>query len=512
MSPEEVRFVSGVRVRFAPSPTGYLHIGGARTALFNWLFARHTGGTFVLRVEDTDADRTIMDSAEKMMESFRWLGLTWDEGPGVGGEHGPYFQSQRRDLYRKYASVLLEKGEAYRCYCTPDELKIRREQARTSGRFSGYDGRCRGLSEGEIRAFEAQGRKPALRLKTPLSGVTVVRDLIHGDVSFANEEISDFVIMKSDGFPTYNFACVVDDHLMGITHVIRADEHLSNTPKQLMIYRAFGWAPPEFAHVPMILAPDRSKLSKRHGAQSVEEFKEEGYLPEAILNYVALLGWTPPDPSQEILSLEEMVREFDLKRISATPAVYDVTKLAWMNGYYMRTIDLDRLTGLYADFAVRASLLRREEITEKWPWLKKVVSSLRERTRTLAEMVKASVYFFEDPHEFDRAGVEKYFRDRATTGMLRKCVDVLKTNDKFDALSLEACYRRFAEKEGLKASAIIHPTRLALTGRTAGPGLFEIMEILGKDVVVRRMERAAEMVEANSIPLQPVNTKEALGR
>ncbi|HHY34787.1 MAG TPA: glutamate--tRNA ligase [Firmicutes bacterium] len=495
--------MSGVRVRFAPSPTGYLHIGGARTALFNWLFARRTGGTFVLRVEDTDADRTITDSAEKMMESFRWLGLMWDEGPVAGGEFGPYFQSQRRDIYTKYADILLEKGEAYPCYCTPEELKARRDEARSSGRFAGYDGRCRRLSEEEIRAFEAEGRKPALRLKTPSSGTTVVKDIIHGDVSFNNEEISDFVIMKSDGFPTYNFACVVDDHLMGITHVIRADEHLSNTPKQLMIYRAFGWTPPEFAHVPMILAPDRSKLSKRHGAQSVEEFRDGGYLPEAIVNYIALLGWTPPDPSREILSLEEMVHDFDLSKVSATPAIYDVTKLTWMNGYYMRTIDLDRLTGLYADFAVRSSLLQRNEVHLRWEWLKKVVSALRERARTLVEMVEASVYFFRDPQEFDPAGVKKYFHDRNVANTLRKCVGTLKVVDNFDAATLEVRYREMAEREGVKASALIHPTRLAITGRTAGPGLFEIMEILGKDAVVRRMARAAELIEAGAIPLSP---------
>ncbi|MBE3520147.1 MAG: glutamate--tRNA ligase [Firmicutes bacterium] len=493
--------MSGVRVRFAPSPTGYLHIGGARTALFNWLFARRTGGTFVLRVEDTDADRTITDSAERMMESFRWLGLTWDEGPGVGGGFGPYFQSQRRDIYAKYAGVLLERGEAYRCYCTPEELKAAREEAKRSGRFVGYNGRCRHLSEEQIRAFEAEGRKPALRLKTPLTGTTVVKDIIHGDVSFNNEEISDFVIMKSDGYPTYNFACVVDDHLMGITHVIRADEHLSNTPKQLMIYRAFGWTPPEFAHVPMILAPDRSKLSKRHGAQSVEEFRDAGYLPEAIVNYIALLGWTPPDPSREILSLEEMVRQFDLNKVSATPAVYDVTKLTWMNGYYMRTIDLDRLTGLYADFAVRSSLLQRYEVRERWEWLKKVVSALRERARTLTEMVEASVYFFRDPQEFDPAGVKKYFQDRNIANLLRKCVDTLKLVDNFDAATLEVRYRELAEREGVKASALIHPTRLAITGRTAGPGLFEIMEILGKDAVLRRMAKAADLIESDAIPL-----------
>ena len=313
-----------LRVRFAPSPTGYLHIGGARTALFNYLFAKHSGGKFVLRVEDTDVERTIEDSAEKMMESLKWLGLTWDEGPVVGGPAAPYQQSQRRELYRKYALALMDKGLAYKCYCTPEELEAEREQARLAKKAPRYSGRCRELTEEQIQKFEAEGRKWAIRFGTPDGGYTVVNDLIRGEVSFANEEIADFIILKSDGLPTYNFACVIDDWLMGITHVIRADEHLSNTPRQMMLYRALMAPMPKFAHVPMILAPDRSKLSKRHGAQTVEEFRDKGYLPEAIVNYIALLGWTPPDATQEFMSLEELIDLFDLSRVSSTAAVYDI--------------------------------------------------------------------------------------------------------------------------------------------------------------------------------------------
>lgn len=487
-----------VRVRFAPSPTGYLHIGGARTALFNYLFARANQGTFVLRVEDTDVERTVADSVDKILDGFRWLGLTWDEGPDVGGEYGPYFQSQRREVYAKYAMMLLETGRAYRCYCTTEELEARRREAMKTGGTLGYDGRCRSLSAKEISEFEKEGRQPALRLKTPLSGRTVVRDLIHGEVAFDNKTITDFVIMKSDGFPTYNFACVVDDHLMQISHVIRADEHLSNTPKQMMIYDAFGWTPPAFAHVPMILAPDRSKLSKRHGAQSVEELKQAGFLPEAVLNYIALLGWTPSRQENEFLSLQDMIDDFDLSRVSSTPAVYDLNKLAWMNGWYIRHMDIERLTSAYVDFARDHANVGDRVLRADREWLKKVVSSLRERSRTLLEMVESSIYFFEDPRTFDGGGVKKYFGPEAPA-ILRKCAESVKTLDRFDASGVERVYRGLADAEGVKAAALIHPTRLALTGRTAGPGLFEIMELLGKDTVVRRLEHAANAIETGSV-------------
>jgi len=488
-----------VRVRFAPSPTGYLHIGGARTALFNYLFAKKSGGKFILRVEDTDSERTVEDSAEKMMQAFRWLGLQWDEGPIVGGPAGPYFQSERLELYRKYAKLLMDKGYAYKCFCTPEELAQDRERARAEKRAPRYDGRCRELTPEQIAEFEAEGRRPAIRFRTPDTGVTVVHDLIKGEVPFKNEEIADFIIMKSDGIPTYNFACVIDDWLMGMTHVIRAEEHLSNTPKQMMIYRALPAPMPKFAHVPMILAPDRSKLSKRHGAQTVEEFKDQGVFPEALLNCLVLLGWTPEDSTKEIMSLDEMIKEFDLSRVSTTPAVYDTTKLMWMNGYYMRMMDKDALVRKFIPVAAASGLASREELMSKKDWLGKIVMALRERSRTMNEMVEMSEYFFTAPTEFDEAGARKFFTKPSTAGLLRKGAQALAGVEDWNIEAEEQAYRDLIEKEGIKGGELIHPTRLALTGRTSGPGLFEIVDILGKEESVLRLRRAADLVESGKL-------------
>ncbi|HHW19019.1 MAG TPA: glutamate--tRNA ligase [Firmicutes bacterium] len=488
-----------LRVRFAPSPTGYLHIGGARTALFNYLFARHNGGKFILRIEDTDTERTIEDSAEKMMQSFRWLGLDWDEGPQVGGLAGPYYQSQRQEFYRKYAKILLDKGYAYKCYCTPEELEAEREKARAEKRPPRYSGRCRNLTPEDVERFESEGRKYAIRFRTPDSGVTVVHDLIHGEVAFKNEEISDFVIMKSDGFPTYNFACVIDDWLMGVTHVIRADEHLSNTPKQMMIYRALSAPMPKFAHVPMILAPDRSKLSKRHGAQTVEEFREKGYLPEAILNYIALLGWTPPDATKEILSLDEMIKEFDLSRVSSTPAIYDVQKLTWLNGQYIRQMEPRLLVQKYIPFAVSAGLGSREELLAKKDWLEKIMLVFRERAKTLEELAQASIYFFKAPTEYDEKGIKKFFSKPGISRLLKKGAQVVSAIEDWNVASCEEAYRKLIDEEGIKGGDLIHPTRLALTGRTVGPGLFEIMDILGKQETIARLNSAVEFIEKHGL-------------
>jgi nondiscriminating glutamyl-tRNA synthetase len=487
--------VGELRVRFAPSPTGYLHIGGARTALFNYLYARHNGGKFVLRIEDTDTERTIEDSAEKMMQSFRWLGLDWDEGPITGGPAGPYQQSLRQELYRKYAMSLLDKGLAYRCYCTPEELAAEREQARAERKAPRYSGRCRNLTPEERERLEREGRNSTIRFRTPDQGNTVVNDLIHGEVSFKNEEIADFIIMKSDGFPTYNFACVIDDWLMGITHVLRADEHLSNTPKQMMIYRALSAPMPKFGHVPMILAPDRSKLSKRHGAQTVEEFRDKGYLPEAIVNYIALLGWTPPDATKEIMTLEEMAEEFDLSRVSSTAAVYDVQKLTWMNGQYIRQLEPEALVQKYMPFAVAAGLGTEEELAGKRDWLKKVVVSLQERARTLEELAEASAFYFRLPSAYDEKGVRKFFTKPNVAGLLEKGAEVLSGLSDWSIESCEKAYRNLIDDEGIKGGELIHPTRLALSGKTVGPGLFELMYVLGKDESVSRLTAAVKYIE-----------------
>ncbi len=503
---KEVFFLSDVRVRFAPSPTGYLHIGGARTALFNFLFARHNGGTFILRIEDTDTERTIKDSAEKLMAAFKFLGLHWDEGPIVGGPKGPYYQSQRQELYRKYADQLVDAGKAYKCYCTPEELAAEREKAQAEHKAPRYSGRCRNLTPEQVKAFEAEGRKPVIRLKTPDGGTTTVHDLVHGDVTFSNDEIADFVIMKSDGFPTYNYACVIDDWQMGLTHVLRADEHLSNTPKQMWIYEALGIPMPQFGHLPMILAPDRSKLSKRHGAQTVEEFQEKGYLPEAILNYIALLGWTPSDATKELMTLDEMIKEFSLDRVSSTPAVYDVKKMTWMNGQYMRKLSPDQLLDWYLKFAVPAGLGTESELRAKADWLKKVVVSLQERSQTIEELVESSSFYFGLPvTAYDEAAVKKLFTKIGIAGLLRKGATALQGVTEWNLENEEKAYRDLIEREGLKGGDLIHPTRLALTGKTVGPGLFEIVDILGKDEVVSRLNTAAAFIEEKGLEAPKTN-------
>jgi len=486
--------VGDLRVRFAPSPTGYLHIGGARTALFNYLYTKRNGGKFVLRIEDTDVERTIEDSAEKMMESFKWLGLNWDEGPIVGGPASPYQQSQRQDLYSKYAQTLMDKGLAYRCYCTPEELEAEREQARLAKKAPRYSGRCRNLTQEQTREFENEGRKYAIRFVTPDQGNTVVNDLIHGEVSFQNEEIADFIIMKSDGLPTYNFACVIDDWLMGITHVLRADEHLSNTPRQMMIYRALPAPMPKFAHVPMILAPDRSKLSKRHGAQTVEEFRDKGYLPEAIVNYIALLGWTPPDATREIMSLEDMVEVFELSRVSSTAAVYDVQKLTWMNGQYIRQLEPEELVQKLIPFIESAGLATREELAPRKDWLIQAVITMQERARTLEDLAESMEFYFRPPGSYDEKGVKKHFAKPNVAGLLQKCTEVL---SRMPDWSLEACehaYTSLAQSEGIGRGKLIHPTRLALSGKTFGPGLFDIMYVLGRDETISRIGAAIQFI------------------
>jgi len=481
-------------VRFAPSPTGNLHIGGARTALFNWLFARHNGGSFILRIDDTDLARSTEESTRGILSALRWLGIDWDEGPVVGGPYGPYFQSQRLDIYKDMALKLIDQGVAYYCYCTPEELAQRRKEAMASGKAPKYDGRCRELSLQERKSKEAEGRKPAIRLRIPDSGETVVHDLFRGDVAFANDVLDDFIILKSNGMPAYNFACVVDDALMRISHIIRAEEHLSNTPRQILVYQALGYQLPVFAHVSMILAPDRSKLSKRHGATSVEEFRDSGYLPGALINYLALLGWSP-EGEEEILSLPELVNQFTLDRVGKTAAIYDIKKLTWMNGHYLNEEDLDRIVELAIPYFQKKNLISENPSQEEMDYLRKVVEAVRSRVKTLAEVADAAEYFFVDDFSYDEKGVRKHFRKENAAEYLAKAKEKLAALSDFTLETTEAAYRDLSEELGIKAGEIIHPTRLAISGRTMGPGLFDIMVILGKEKTLERMERAIKYIE-----------------
>lgn len=477
------------RVRFAPSPTGTLHIGGARTALFNWLFARNSGGSFVLRVEDTDTTRSTQESADGIIEGLRWLGLDWDEGPEKGGLYGPYRQSERLDIYVQFAKRLLDCGQAYYCFCSPEELEQEREQARQEKRDYRYSGKCCHLGRQEAEERLRNGETAVLRFKVPTAGSTVVEDLIRGQVAFDNQLFDDFIIMKSDGWPTYNFAVVVDDSSMEISHVIRAEEHLSNTPKQLLLYRALGLEPPRFAHVSMILAPDRSKLSKRHGATSVQEFRDSGYLPEALVNYLALLGWSSGE-DVDFWTVPELVERFNLDSVTRSPAIYDIEKLTWMNGHYLAQSSADRLLSLVREDLLKAGLAKEEP-----DYINKVIELVKSRARLLPELLDEAAYFFAMPREYDPEGVKKHFLKGDAVIYLQQVLVQVDEVASFAAANLEEAIRQAADKSGVKAAALIHPTRLALSGRTRTPGLFEVMEVLGRDNCRSRLENAIEYVK-----------------
>ena len=488
--------MSDVRVRFAPSPTGYLHIGGARTALFNWLFAHKMGGKLILRIEDTDTERLKEDSVSQILTSLKWLGINWDEGPEVGGDCGPYYQSERLDIYKKYADKLLEEGKAYYCFCSAADLEAQREKQRAAKQPFRYARTCRDLSAEEVQARIAAGEPYSVRVKIPVEGTITVHDLIHGDVTFNMDQFDDFVIVKSNGMPTYNFAVVVDDHLMGMTHVLRAEEHLSNTPKQLLIYEALGWEPPKFGHMPMILAPDRSKLSKRHGATSVEEFRSQGYLAEAIVNYLTLLGWGPGD-ERELFTLQETVELFELEQMSKKAAIYDTKKLTWMNGQYLSELPLEKILPEAKPFFIKDGL-----VTEEWfndaaneAYFEKLVDVVRVRVKTLQEVADASAYFFKELEGYDEKGVSKHFKPE-NIAILEQCIAAIKADEVYDLASTEAAYNKIAADNGLALGKVIHPTRLALTGRTVSPGMFDVMVLLGKEKTLERLEKAVEFIKS----------------
>ncbi|OXT09267.1 glutamate--tRNA ligase [Thermoanaerobacterium thermosaccharolyticum] len=472
-----------VRVRFAPSPTGNLHIGGARTALFNWLFARHNNGKMILRVDDTDLERSTGDSMKAIIDGLKWLGIDWDEGP--------IYQSKRLDLYKNYADKLVKEGKAYYCFCTKEELDEMRKEAQKAGKPPMYSGKCRNLSADEVKKYMDEGKKYVVRLKVPQEGKTTVHDIIRGDVEFDNSTFDDFIIMKSDNMPTYNFATVIDDYDLKISHIIRGEEHLSNTPKQILIYDALGFEKPSFAHVSMILAPDRSKLSKRHGATSVQEFRDLGYLPEAIINYITLLGWIPSD-GEEVFSTEKSISEFTLDRVSKNPAIYDTKKLTWLNGIYIRDCDIDRLTKEVIPFLINKGLISDNY---DYDYIKKVVSAVREREKTLNEIAEAMSYYFNDEFDYDEKGVKKYFEKDGVDNILKEAIEVLDKVDDFNLVETEKAYRDLIEKLDIKSGDLFHPTRLAISGRTFGPGLFDIMELLGKKKTIERIKKAIKYIE-----------------
>lgn len=475
-----------VRTRFAPSPTGHLHVGGARTALFNYLFARHHGGEFILRIEDTDQARNTQESLEGIIDALQWLGLEWDEGP--------YFQSERLEIYRDQLDILLASGRAYRCYCTPEELEQMRAEARERGEDPRYNRRCLHMTEEERRAKEEEGIPHVIRFRALDEGETVVSDLIRGEVRFPNDVVDDFVIWKSSGMPTYQFAVVVDDALMQITHVIRGEEHLSNTPKQLQLYDALGLTPPVFAHIPLILAPDRSKLSKRHGAVWVGQFREEGYLPEAMINYLALLGWSYDDKT-EIFSLDELIRYFSLERVSKNPAIFDYQKFEWMNSTYLRNLSLDELLERSLPWLKREGVITEEPTPELKERLKRILALLQPRVRTLKEIPPQSAIFFKDAVEYDEKAVEKFLDRDYVPELFNELLPAFIELNPFTEEKIEAEFNRVQEKLGKKRGDVIQPVRVAVTGTAVSPPMFETLALLGRARTCERLRTAAAMVK-----------------
>lgn len=473
-----------VRVRMAPAPTGRLHIGTARTTLLNWLFARHHGGKFVLRIEDTDQSRSTQENVAQILEAIRWLGLDWDEGPEVDGPYGPYFQSKRLEMYRGKVEQLMEAGGAYPCYCTPEELDGRRKEMQQQGMAPGYDRRCRELTQADRERLETEGRPKAIRFAMPLEGSVAWEDLVRGRVEFQNSELDDFVIAKSDGFPSYNFACAVDDSTMGMTHVLRGEDLVSGTPRQLHVYRALGLDVPKFGHLPMILGRDRSKLSKRHGATSVTEYRDQGYVAEAIVNFIALLGWSPGE-DREIMSREEMIEVFSVEGIGKSGSVFDIEKLQWMNGVYLREMAPEAYAAAAKPFLAKAF---GDDLAEGYVAM--AVGLEQERAKTLGELPELTEFFFRDPEEYEEKGVRKWFGREGAGELLAALREAVSKLGGFDEASIEAAVRGVAQARGIGAGPAIHTTRLALTGRTKGPGLFELMAVLGKKRVVGRLERA----------------------
>lgn len=476
-----------VRVRFAPSPTGYLHVGGARTALYNWLFARKNKGAFILRIEDTDQQRHNEEAVSAILEGMKWLGMDWDEGP--------FHQSDRLDLYRQHCERLVKDGKAYYCYCSAEELAAQRKEAEEKKQAPKYSGKCRDLSKEQAELYEKEGRGRVVRLKAPKEGITTVKDLIRKDVKFENCLLDDFVIQKSDGFPTYNFAVVIDDHLMDITHVIRGDDHLSNTPRQVLLYQAFGFEVPLFAHIPMILGPDKARLSKRHGAMSVIEYRTMGYLREAMVNYLARLGWGHGD--QEIFSVKELLELFDIEHVNKTSAVFDTEKLTWMNATYIRQMSAEKLLE-YCDKALAAAYPCYKE-TKNTPEGKermlKIMKCLQERMRTLNDAVPLSDFFFSDELKFDQTAVEKHLKEEGAKEVLAKLLSALEKVEPFTKENIEPAFRGLAAEMGLKAGKIIHPARVALTGRSDSPPMFDTVELIGKETVLKRLRDAVADIQ-----------------
>jgi glutamyl-tRNA synthetase len=465
-----------VRVRFAPSPTGHLHIGGVRTALFNWLYAKHNKGTFILRIEDTDRTRSTEEYIDAIIEGMKWLDLDWDEGP--------YRQTDRFDVYRRYTEKLLNEGKAYYCYCLPEELEQRRQEALVQGKSPKYDGRCRNLQD------PIPGKNPVVRFRMPQEGETAVNDLIKGKTVFDNAYLDDLIIMRSDGTPTYNFTVVVDDVDMNITHVIRGDDHLNNTPKQIHIYNALGYEVPLFAHLPMILGADKTRLSKRHGAVSVMAYKEMGYLPDALVNYLVRLGWSYGD--QEIFTRDELIQYFSFDKVGKSAAVFNPEKLLWLNSQYIINSSAEELAEMVVPFLIKEKVISEGQTLDK-EWLSKAIDTQKERSRTLIELANSLRYYISEDVEYNEKAKIKFLNEKSLPYLIELKDSIVSISD-FSALEIEKVFTSIIEKHGIKLGNLAQPVRVAMTGKTESPGIFEVIEIAGKEKTLKRLEKAIKTI------------------
>lgn len=476
-----------VRVRFAPSPTGYLHVGGLRTALYNYLFARHNNGVFVLRIEDTDRTRMVEGAVENLISTLQWAGIPFDEGPGKDGGYGPYVQSQRLAIYREHAERLVQQGDAYYCFCTPQRLNELRRQQEEQKRAIAYDRHCRTLRKDEVERRLWAGEPHVIRMKAPLDGETTFVDRIRGKITIANTMIDDQVLLKSDGYPTYHLAVVVDDHLMEISHVIRGEEWVSSTPKHVLLYRAFGWDLPQFAHLPLILNPDKSKLSKRQGGATVEEYRERGYLPEALVNFVALLGWNPGN-DRELFTIDELIKEFSLERVGKSGAIFNVEKLNWLNFQHLRRKPAPAVLMLLKEEMRRMGI---DPAGFRDEYLLMVIEAMRERASFVRDFIEKCPYFYKEPGSYDPEVVRKRWKKETPVHLLRFVAE-LNSIHQPTKTDYEAALNRVAAALQIKHGDLIHPLRLAVSGMGVGPGLYDILSILGKEETVRRIRLAIE--------------------
>jgi nondiscriminating glutamyl-tRNA synthetase len=477
-----------IRLRYAPSPTGHLHIGGARTALFNYLFAKRQGGKFIVRIEDTDQTRNVENAAEKQMENLKWLGVQWDEGMDIGGPYAPYRQMERLDIYRKYIDQLLEEGKAYYCYATKEELDAEREEQLARGETPRISEKHRNVTPEQREQYEKEGRVPSIHFRVPDNKVYVVNDLIRGEVTFESNGIGDFVICRPDGIPTYNFAVVIDDYLMKISHVVRGEEHLSNTPRQLMIYEAFGWEPPQFAHLALILNQDGKKMSKRDESiiQFIEQYRELGFLPEAIVNFLVLLGWSPGG-EEEIFSQEELIKLFSLERISKSPAVFDSAKMNWMNNHYLKHKPLDTIVEMCIPHLQKAGFIEDTLTAEKKEWVRSIVALYQEQMSYCAQIVPLAALFFLDDVVYDEEA-KNVLLEPQVPEVLASFKNHLSATAEYSVDTISAALKAVQKETGHKGKALFMPIRVAATGQAHGRDLGQTLYLLGRDKVLKRLE------------------------